>query len=46
MGILDPNTRIVDTILTVEGRRQLALGGLDVSFYTFNNWGGCFDNSF
>jgi hypothetical protein len=44
MGILDPNTRIVDTILTVEGRRQLALGGLDVSFYTFDDAGVIYDD--
>jgi hypothetical protein len=44
MGILDPNTRIVDTILTVEGRRQLAHGGLDVAFYTFDDAGVIYDD--
>ena len=44
MGILDPNTRIVDTILTVEGRRQLAKGGLDISFYTFDDAGVIYDD--
>lgn len=44
MGILDPNTRIVDTILTVEGRRQLARGGLDITFYSFDDAGVIYDD--
>lgn len=36
-GILDSKTRVVDTIITSEGRRQLALGGIDVQYATFTD---------
>lgn len=36
-GILDSKTRLIDTILTLEGRRQLAQGGLDVRFVSFTD---------
>jgi len=37
VGILDHNTRIVDAILTTEGRRQLSGGGIDIAFYAFED---------
>lgn len=37
MGLLDPKSRIVDAILTDEGKRQLAAGGLDVAYYVFDD---------
>lgn len=37
MGILDKNSRVVDSILTIEGRRQLSDGNLDISFYAFED---------
>lgn len=36
-GILDNRSRIIDTVMTVEGRRQLALGGVDVQYVTFTD---------
>jgi len=36
-GILDNKTRVLDTIVTQEGRRQLANGGIDVSYVTFSD---------
>lgn len=36
-GILDSKSRVLDTILTVEGRRQLAQGGIDVKYVTFSD---------
>lgn len=38
-GILDRKTRVVDTTLTLEGRRQLAEGGLRISAYSFSDEG-------
>jgi len=37
MGILDSKTRILDAVLTVEGRRQLSEGTFKVSFATFTD---------
>ena len=37
MGLLDKNSRVVDSILTIEGRRQLSAGNLDVAFYAFED---------
>lgn len=37
MGILDSKSRILDAILTVEGRRQMAEGTFDVSYATFTD---------
>ena len=36
-GILDSKTRILDTIVTQEGRRQLASGDFQVEFVTFTD---------
>lgn len=36
-GILDPKTRILDTILTSEGYRQLTNGKLKAEFYSFSD---------
>lgn len=35
--MLDQNSRVVDSILTIEGRRQLSTGNLDVAFYAFED---------
>lgn len=37
MGILDNKTRMLDTILTIEGRKQLASGKLKAAFVTFTD---------
>jgi hypothetical protein len=36
-GILDNKSRVLDTILTLEGRRQLSQGGVDVSYVSFSD---------
>jgi len=36
-GILDNKTRVLDTILTIEGRRQLSRGGVDISYVSFSD---------
>ena len=36
-GILDNKSRVLDTIITAEGRRQLALGGVDIRYVTFTD---------
>jgi len=36
-GILDSKTRVLDTFITQEGRKQLADGGIDVSYVTFTD---------
>ena len=38
-GILDSKQRILDTILTTEGRRQIAQGKLKAEFYSFTDAG-------
>lgn len=38
-GILDSKSRVLDTIVTTEGKRQLARGGLDVRYVTFSDGG-------
>jgi hypothetical protein len=38
-GILSPRRRIVDFVLTSEGRKDLASGRLDISFATFSDAG-------
>lgn len=40
-GILDSKSRVLDTVITTEGRRQLALGGIDIQYVTFTD-GGAF----
>jgi hypothetical protein len=37
MGILDNKTRVLDTIITTEGRRQLSQGGIDIAFVSFTD---------
>lgn len=37
MGILDNKTRIMDTIITQEGRRQLASGKMRIEFVSFSD---------
>jgi hypothetical protein len=37
VGILDSKTRLLDTIVTVEGRRQLASGKMRVEFVSFTD---------
>lgn len=36
-GILDPKTRIFDTLITQEGRRQFASGKMKAEFYSFTD---------
>ena len=38
-GILDNKSRVLDTIITLEGRRQLSQGGVDISYVTFTDSG-------
>ena len=38
-GILDNKSRIIDAILTSEGRRQMAEGTFEVSYATFSDYG-------
>lgn len=38
-GILDSKSRIIDAILTVEGRRQMSEGTFEVSYVTFSDYG-------
>lgn len=38
-GILDSKSRVLDTIITTEGRRQLAMGGIDIKYLTFTDGG-------
>lgn len=41
-GILDNKSRIIDAILTIEGRRQMAEGTFEVSYATFTDSGVCY----
>ena len=36
-GILDPKKRIIDALITVDGRRQMAANTIDISFATFSD---------
>jgi hypothetical protein len=36
-GILDSKTRVLDTIVTLEGRRQLATGGINIRYVSFTD---------
>ena len=36
-GILDSKSRIIDTVITTEGRRQLSQGGIDIQYVTFTD---------
>jgi len=39
VGILDAKQRLLDTILTIEGRKQIAAGRLKAEFYSFTDAG-------
>jgi hypothetical protein len=39
MGFLDSKSRILDTIVTLEGRRQIATGKMKAEFYSFTDAG-------
>lgn len=39
MGILDKKSRVLDAVLTAEGRRQMAVGTFEVSYVTFTDSG-------
>ena len=43
MGILDPKERVIDAIITEEGRSQLSVGEMDFSFATFTDLGTFYD---
>ena len=36
-GILDTKNRVLDTIVTVEGRKQLSQGGIDIAYVSFSD---------
>lgn len=36
-GILDSKSRVIDTVITTEGRRQLAQGGIDIKYVSFSD---------
>lgn len=36
-GILDSKSRVIDTVITTEGRRQIALGGVDIQYVSFTD---------
>jgi len=36
-GILDNKSRVFDTIVTLEGKRQLSMGGVDIKYVTFTD---------
>lgn len=36
-GILDSKSRVIDTVITIEGRRQLAEGGIDIKYVSFSD---------
>jgi hypothetical protein len=36
-GILDSKSRVLDTIITLDGKRQLSLGGLNIKYVTFTD---------
>ena len=38
-GLLDPKSRILDSIITEEGRRQIINGGMKIRFATFSDIG-------
>jgi len=45
MGILDKKTRFIDLVITEEGRRQLANGGLDASFASLSDVNAFYDKN-
>lgn len=36
-GILDSKSRVIDTVITTEGRRQLSKGGIDIKYVSFTD---------
>lgn len=36
-GLLDNKSRVLDTIVTIEGRRQLSQGGIDIAYVSFSD---------
>ena len=42
-GLLDPKTRVLDTIITPEGRRQMFSGGMRIAYATFSDIGFSYD---
>lgn len=45
MGLLDPKTRFVDSVITLEGRRQIAQGKLKAEYYSFSDAGAIYAKS-
>lgn len=43
-GLLDPKSRVLDTIITPEGRRQMFSGGMRIAYATFSDIGFSYDN--
>lgn len=43
-GILDTKRRIIDAMITVDGRRQMAANTIDISFATFSDEGIFYDS--
>lgn len=41
-GLLDPKTRVLDTIITNEGRRQAATGKMNVEYLSFSDAGAIY----
>ena len=42
-GLLDPKTRVIDAVLTPEGRRQMLMGGINIKFASFSDINGTYD---
>lgn len=42
-GILDPKSRIMDVVLTQQGRRQIASGRMKIEYATFTDLGASYD---
>jgi hypothetical protein len=42
-GLLDPKSRVLDTIITPEGRRQMFSGGIRIAYATFSDIGFPYD---
>ena len=44
-GLLDPKKRIIDAIITPEGRRQLMNGGMNIRFASFSDIGSAYESN-
>jgi hypothetical protein len=42
-GLLDPKSRVLDTIITPEGRRQMLEGGINIKYATVSDIGYSYD---